>query len=97
MIVEKRTYRVKYANQDAVVEMIKEGHAVLDHPLTFRIYLPDLAPWGVVVHEIEFKDLAERQKFWEAWFASEKGRAFVQRWFELVEDGGKGETWHLAD
>ena len=97
MIVEKRVYRPKQRSQEALVEMIKEGHTMLDFPLTFRIYTPDIAPWGAIVHEIEFKDLAEREEFWEEWFASEKAPAFIERWFELVENGGKGEIWNLAD
>jgi hypothetical protein len=97
MIVEKRTYRVKGSSQDAVVEMIKEGHKVLDFPLTFRIYLPIIAPWGVIVHEIEFKDLAERQTFWESWYASDQAPAFIEKWFETTKDGGGSEIWNLAD
>jgi hypothetical protein len=97
VIVEKRTYRPKLHDQDALIELIKEGHTVLDYPLTFRIYVPNIAPWGVIVHEIEFKDLAERQMFWQEWYASEKAAGFIQRWFKLVEPGGKAEIWNLAD
>ena len=97
MIVEKRVYRPKQQDQQTMADMIKEGHAMIDFPLTFRILTPDIAPWGVVVHEIEFKDLAQRQEFWEKWFASDKAPAFIERWLKITDGGVKAETWNLVD
>lgn len=97
MIVEKRVYRPKPQSLGALAEMIKEGHALIDFPLTFRILTPDIAPWGVVVHEIEFKDLAQRQGFWEEWWASAEAPAFAERWNRICASGVKAETWNLVD
>jgi hypothetical protein len=97
MIVERRTYAVKVANLRAIVEMIKEGHQVLDYTPPFRILLPEVSPYAVVVHELEFKDLAERQKFWTDWQAGEKAPAVIKKAQELFELGGGGEIWRIAE
>jgi hypothetical protein len=48
-----------------------------------------------VVHEIEYEDLTERQKFFADLGASDKWPGFVERWFKTVESGGSGEFWNI--
>jgi hypothetical protein len=62
-----------------------------------RLYLPEIAPFDQIAMEWEFADLAEYQSFWEEWFASPGGIAFLEKWNELTETGGTNEIWTLAE
>ena len=97
MLVERRTYAVKGANRGAMVKVLKEGHKVLDYSPRFRILTPVLAPFDAVVHELEFKDLAEREKFWTDWGTSEKAPAVLEKFWEILELGGGSEIWRVAE
>ena len=97
MLVERRTYTVRGENQAALVKVLKEGHKVLDYSPRFRILTPVLAPLDVVVHELEFKDLAERERFWTDWGTSEKAPAVLEKFWEIVELGRSSEIWRAAE
>ena len=96
MIVERRTFFVKPGHEAEVVDLIKagiEGNTI--YTGSYRIYLPDIGPYGEVVVEWEYEDLQEMRAAWQAWEAKENA-AFWERWYALTERGGQGEIWKLA-
>jgi hypothetical protein len=97
MIVERRTFLVKQGCQATAIEMLKqeiEGNTAFTH--SYRIYAPDIGPYGVIVVEWEYEDLQEMRASWDAWFAKPGIPEFYEKWFELTERGGHREIWALA-
>jgi hypothetical protein len=62
-----------------------------------RVYAPKVGSFDVLALEIEFENYEECEKYWDAWFASPEGVAFMEEWVQMTEIGGKNEIWTLVD
>ena len=95
MIVDRRTFMAKNGMVDEVVEQIKKAAGYSPFTPTYRIYTPQYARFGGVVLEIEFKDLAECDRYWASWF-EKTPQAWWDSWFSLTENGGGAETYNVV-
>jgi hypothetical protein len=95
MIVDRRTFIAKNGKQDELVEQIKKAAAYMPFAASYRIYTPQYGQFGVVVLELEFKDLAECDRYWAGW--TEKApQTWWETWFSLTENGGGSESFFLV-
>ena len=97
MIVHHMTWKAKPGQENALVEMIKEGFAMHPAPHGRRIFTPDIGANNRVVIDIEFENLAEYEAYWEEWNSKPELPAFAERWLKLVESGGGSETWNVVE
>lgn len=95
MIVNRRTFIPKRGMQDKVVELIKKGEVYVPFKVPYRIYTPNIAPFDVIAFELEFKDVAEHERFWAGWF-EKAPENWMMDWFAVTENGGTNEIWSLA-
>lgn len=94
MIVNRRTFVAKRGKIREVTELLTKVVETANLPGAARIYIPEIAPFDVVVTETEFEDWDQYHKFWAEW---DPGEAFWQKWFALTENGGTNEVWRLAE
>ena len=97
MIVERRTYKVKHGQWRNLVELIKAEMAAIGPEIGSRIYNPIVGPFGVIVHDLEFKDMAEREKFWAKWMEKRATPEFWAKYHEMVTPHGHSEIWDVVD
>ena len=97
MIVERRTYEVAFEHQQDVIDLIKTELEAVGQGVVSRIYRPGIGPFGVVVHEAEYQDIAERDRFWTEWADKRMTPEFMEKWSRLVGPGGGNEIWILED
>jgi LPS sulfotransferase NodH len=97
MIVNRRTFIVKRGRLEEVVALIMAETKRVGQTPVVRLYLPEIAAFDQIAMEWEFENLAEYQRFWEEWFASPQGVAFLEKWNDLTETGGANEIWTLAE
>jgi hypothetical protein len=97
MIVERRWYTVHEGREQEAIDIIKEAWQDLGFPNAHRIYRGLIGPYDVVVHELEFKDLQERQAFWADFMARPKTRALMAPWTKVRAPGGGSELWQLVE
>ena len=97
MIVTKRTYVPRPGHASDLMELIREGHKILDYTPPFRILTAIAGPLMVVLHEIEYADLAEMQKFAADMEASDKWPGLMERWMKIVESSGSVEIWRIVE
>ena len=95
MIVDRRTFVTKVGKADELVEQIKQAAAYVPFAAPYRIYTPQYGRFGDVVLEIEFKDLAECDRYWKGWL-EKAPQAWWATWFSLTENGGGAETYNLV-
>jgi hypothetical protein len=95
MIAERRTYRVNSFQEQAVVDLIKDEMEAVGSEIVSRVYRSHFSPLGVVIHEMEFEDMAEREAFWAEWREKRATPEFWQKWGEIVAPGGSVEIWQL--
>lgn len=95
MLINRRTFVVKRGCMHDVVALLKaerkQGHT------TYRIYTPHIAPFDVIIIDFEFENLAAYEKKWHEWFTSPESAEFMERWYELTENGGTNEIWNLIE
>ena len=97
MIVDRRTFLVKPGHEVEVVDLIKAGiEGITSYTGAYRIYMPDIGPYGMVVVEWEHEDLQEMRAAYAAWEASPDIEQFWEQWHRLTERGGGEEIWKLA-
>ena len=94
MIAERRTYNIKVAEQ-AMVDLIKAEMEAVGPEVVSRVYRSHISPLGVVIHEMEFEDWAEREAFWAGWTEKRATPEFWEKWREIVAQGGNVEVWRL--
>jgi hypothetical protein len=63
--------------------------------LGYRIYRSRIGPFNTIVHEIEFEDIAAREAFWDKWWETRATPEFMEKWSQLVVEGGGVEIWTL--
>jgi hypothetical protein len=97
MIVERRTYAENLGSGQDLVNLIKEEMKALGGNVVYRIYRPIAAPLDLVVHEMQFQDMAEREEFWAKWRDERATPAFWERFHKLRRPGGHVELWRLAE
>jgi hypothetical protein len=96
MIVERRTYEVQFGHGQEMVDIIKTEMEAVGPHIVSRIYRDAIGPFNRVAHEMEFQDLAEREKFWEEWADKRLTPEFLEKWTEIAPGGGN-EIWILED
>jgi hypothetical protein len=95
MIVNRRTFIAKQGQAEKVVEILRNGLEFVPFKPSYRLYISDIAPFSLVALEVEFKDLAEYDRFWTG--ATEKStESWWKAWFEATDNGGQNEIWKLA-
>jgi hypothetical protein len=97
MIVNRRTFAMKRGCMEEVVALVKADWERNSWPHARRLYTPNIAPFGVMVVELEFENLAEYEKSWAEWFASPEGVAFMEKWVTLTRSSGTNEIWNLVE
>ena len=95
VIAERRTYQVKQGQWRKMVDLIKAEMKAVGPDIASRIYRPLIAPLGAIVHEMEFKDLTEREKFWAKWQDERATPEFWEKWNELFGQSGNVEVWFV--
>jgi len=95
MIIDRRTHITKRGYEDEAVEIVKKGTAYVPFTVPYRIYLPQVGPFNVVVLELEFKDLAEYDRFWTGWL-EKAPQEWWDSWMNATENGGGNEIYQLV-
>jgi hypothetical protein len=95
MIVDRRTFIIKQLQDDAVVEQLKKGYEFAPFQAPYRVCLPQVGNFDEAVLEIEFKDLAEYDRFWVGWL-EKVTQEWWAGWVSLTEPGGKNEIFRLV-
>jgi hypothetical protein len=95
MIVNRRTFIVKQGNGEQAAELLKNGTSFTPFLPPFRIYISDIGQFNQVALEIEFKDLAEYDRFWTTSTANAP-EDWWKAWFSATENGGANEIWKLV-
>ena len=96
MIVERRTYKVKQRQGQGFVDLIKAEMKAIGPDIASRVYTSSIGPLNMVVHEMEFQDMGERQKFWTKWAEKRATPEFWEKWDKVYGESGKVEIWNLA-
>ena len=95
MIVNRRIFVTKQGQGENVLEIIKNGIAFTPFQPPYRLYLSETGPFSLVALEVEFKDLAEYERFW-ATSTERASESWWHDWFEATENAGNNEIWRLA-
>jgi len=95
MIVDRRTFSIKPGKQADVVDLIMKAAAFSPFTISYRIYTPYFARNYEVILEIEFKDLAECDRYWAGWLQKVTPE-WSASWDNLVETGGKAEAYNIV-
>jgi hypothetical protein len=95
MIIDKRTFIAKHGQSQAAVELIEKSTVFAPFLVPFRILVPLIGPFEVIVTELEFKDMAEYDRFWAGWNAKVT-QEFWGSWVGVTENGGGNEVWEGA-
>lgn len=95
MIVNRRTYIAKPGQAERVVELLKSGLAFVPFQPTYRLCISDVGPFNLVALDIDFKDLAEYERFWTG-VAEKSTEEWRKLWFSATDNGGQNEIWQLV-
>jgi hypothetical protein len=96
MIVNRRTYIARPGHADKLAEVFKKGKVFFPFHRPNRLYVSELTTFGQVAVEVEFKDLAEYERFWKE--AMEKAtESWWKEFFDVVTTGGTNEIWRLVE
>lgn len=97
MIVERRTYKAKYGQNQAAAEFARQAQETLGYSNLKRTYTPISGPNNIVCQEFEFKDWQEREDYWAAFFALPQIPEWIETWSTMVDPGGTTEFLTLVD
>lgn len=95
MIVMRWTFQIKPGKLDEALNLAKDGRKNIWDFYTSRIYTSNIGPWGNLVIENEFKDMAEREKLVTRVVENEKWAPWIAGWNELITGEGKNEVWNV--
>lgn len=95
MIIDRRTFIIKRGHTDEAIAIIQEGKKYSPFVVPAHIYLPQIGPFDMGELDLEFKDLAEYEQFWNGMMANAPQEWWL-RWENATESGGKCEIWRLA-
>ncbi len=97
MIVDRRTIHCKQGRAVDVADLLSEAIAQnTSYTGNYRIYMPDIGPYDVVVIECEYEDVQALRAAQQAWREFTDQTAFWEEWKAVTERGGHGEIWQLA-
>lgn len=101
MIVNRRTFNVKVGCMEEAVALVL-GEIAADserggYTGRIRVYTSSIGTFDQMAVEWEYQDLAEYEEMWAEWAALPTTAAFMQKWIELVKEGGTNEIWDLAE
>lgn len=94
MIVQRMTIKVKPGHMEDVLALLKEDRKQMGR--NHRLYEIDLGTFNQVAIELEFEDMAAREKLWTEWGARPETAAFMEKWLEWTK-GGTNEIWNLVE
>ena len=94
MIVQRMTISIKPGRMDEVLTLLKEDRK--RSGFQSRLYQIDIGTFGQIAIELEFEDMAAREKFWTEWGAVPERPAFMEKWLEYTKSGGT-EIWTLVE
>ncbi|MEZ4869381.1 MAG: hypothetical protein R3C14_49115 [Caldilineaceae bacterium] len=100
MFIDRRVFRLKPGHMPEVLALVKANHnQTLQHHSNFKArYMVGLvAGFDMLVFESEWNNLAEWEQFWPAWAAHPESGLFLQRWAELLDDGGDHQLWRVVE
>lgn len=97
MLVDRRVFTVKPGREWEAAEVMRQGIELNSvYTGSYRICVPEIGPYAVVVVEWEYENLQEMRAVWEAWWARPEAAEFTERWYALQEQGGHGEIWQVV-
>lgn len=97
MIVNRRTFRVKWGRVEEAVALMKAEGKRVGFPHALRLYTNYTGPFSTIAFEAEFENLEEYERWWAEYFASPEGAAFNGKFLALLEAGGTNEIWNLEE
>ena len=97
MIVNRRTFTVKWGRVEEAVALAKTGGERVSPPHALRLYTNNIGPFSTIAIEVEFKNLEEYERWWAEWFASPENIALNGNLLALLEAGGTNEIWNLEE
>ena len=98
MIVNRRTYNIKFGAMEEALELVKPEFAAVrtrgyTHP--YRIYVSNIGQFSQIALEWEFQTLAELDEFWTSW--RPENPDFPEKWYGLQRAEIEIEVWDLVD
>ena len=97
MIVQRIEFRVKIGCWEKILELVKRAKIIVGNPATIRIYTSNIGRFGILAEELEFRDLADMDRFWQEWFAKPEVPELMKEWHEVVDAGSVSEVWNLVE
>jgi hypothetical protein len=100
MIINRRTFKVKYGLEDQAAALLKETiEAFPAYTGAYRIYatgILSLTSLGVVIMEFEYDDFEAYQRLWNEWLASPGAAVYFEKSEGFFVRGGTNEIFELA-
>ena len=80
-------------------ELLKEEIQRVSSPHlhAVHLYADDIGCSAPFAQDLEFDSLAQRDKFWEGYFADPEGRAFRKKYFGLIDRYNTSEIWNIVE
>lgn len=97
MIVNRRTFTVKWGRMEEVVALIKAEIKRVDFPHAWRIYTPGIGAFSVLAIEGEYENLEEYERFWAEYSSSPEGVEANEKLATMLVEGGANEIWTLVE
>ncbi len=97
MITNRRTFIIKRGRLQEAAALIKAEAERVDLPNAQRVYVPEIAPFDVMVYEADYENLEEYEGIWAEWLASPEAAAFLEKLYAVTETGGTNEIWTLVE
>ena len=94
MIIQRMTIRVKPGCMKEWIEVLKTSTSKAPNPEFSRLYVSHADP-ELLVHDLEFESLADKDKFWEEWTGRPEDEAIRKASLELVDEWVSTEYWTL--
>jgi len=98
MIVDRRTYDIRFGHHNRAVELVKAELAAAQEAGsldTYRVYVSQFGHFSQVAVEFEFETMADQQAFWAGW--QPKNPGFVDEWFDELNRGEIDiSIWYLV-
>lgn len=95
MLIERITGYYKPGKEEEGLAFLVEELNRAFRPLHYRTLIPQLGTIYRYTTDLEFPNLSERDQFWTTWGASPEARAFLEKWYPLIETGEMHEIWEL--
>ena len=97
MIVERAVFCVKRGCMSELVALSKTGEELAMTPHGWRLYSIKYGANDSLAVEWEFESEAERDTYWDEWWASPQRPAFMEKWNELTKRVVGTERWNVTE